>query len=318
MGAFLSAECADGGSLRKAGTRRRNLTGYGFPQLRATTFVYQSGVIPTGQVTSLSRVTGAPKDAEANSNVLPDIRTATVMDINRDGLPDVVQSWPADAVIDPNHPELRGQSALLNLGNDGVGARFQHQCIDTGSLDKNTQGGLAEHNLFQQAAFLSPFHGASLLGAWGDSLLLWSKLDYAPVALRPAKAEASFCPAVTGDPPDANHPAWSWLPNSQLFWLRSANSPGENQPERRWFADVDGDGLPDSFSGVGGAAPQDLELSRVDFTRRVTGSDSPTGKPALVPFASQPGESRPDSGALVVGPRRYAVLFRGCERRRAR
>jgi RHS repeat-associated protein len=268
------------------------------PQLPATRFTYQSGVIPPspGLVTALSHVTGAPKDAVANSTLLADVRTSTVMDINRDGLPDIVQSWPANAVIDlTNHPKLRGQSALLNAGNDAVSVRFQHQCIDAGTAF----GGIALHNLVQQAAFLSPFQGASVLGAWGDSLLLWNKVDYAPVALRPLVVptdpqgqaaaiadKAKFCPAVTADPPDPNHPAWLWSPNSQLGWLRPANSPGGNQANRRWFVDVDGDGLPDLFSGVGGPAPQDLELSKVDFTRRVTGSDSPTGKPALLPFVS--------------------------------
>jgi len=253
----------------------------GCPQLPATTFGYQSGVLATGQVTALSRVTGAPKDAEANSNLLSDTRTATVMDINHDGLPDVVQSWGADAFIDlVNHKELRGQSALLNRGNDGVSARFEHQCIDAGTAF----GGIALHNLVQRSAFLSPFQGASVLGAWGDSLLLWNKVDYAPVALRATAADAAFCPAVTADPPDPNHPAWFWSPNSQIGWLRSADSPGGNQPNKRWFADVDGDGLPDEFEGVGGAAPQDLELSVVNFTRRVTGSDSVTGGAALIPF----------------------------------
>jgi hypothetical protein len=80
------------------------------------------------------------------------------------------------------------------------------------------------------------------------------------------QASREFCPEAEQD---SAHPAWGWTVENRAFaWVRPAEVSGTNNPEQTWFADVDGDGLPD---GLNAAIPagMDLQYGYVNFSRRV-------------------------------------------------
>lgn len=64
--------------------------------LPATTFHYEPGSLGVAEgITTVARVQGGPQDLVTNRRVLFDEKSANIVDFNRDGLPDVVQSWPS-------------------------------------------------------------------------------------------------------------------------------------------------------------------------------------------------------------------------------
>ena len=63
--------------------------------LPATTFRYQGATY--GGLAGLTSLRGGPPDLDVNFGVLPYLDSAAIVDFNRDGLPDVVQSWEAEA-----------------------------------------------------------------------------------------------------------------------------------------------------------------------------------------------------------------------------
>ena len=81
---------------------------------------------------------------------------------------------------------------------------------------------------------------------------------------------------------DPDHGAWKWVKGDEVGSARHAESAPSPLSRNRWFADVDGDGLPDSFERTAGAGG-DLERANVNFTRRFSRAERATGA-ALVPF----------------------------------
>jgi len=139
-------------------------------------------------------------------------------------------------------------------------------------------------DLGNAAAFLTGQSGASVFGAWGDSLLLWSLTDYSQITAIPVEANADFCGIATSDP---NHGAWKWVKGDEVGWSRHAEAAPSPHSQNRWFADVDGDGLPDSF-GRTDSAGNDLERASVFFTKRLSKAERSAGA-AMVPFATSLG-----------------------------
>ncbi|MGZ9211667.1 MAG: hypothetical protein ACXW53_07210 [Candidatus Binatia bacterium] len=135
--------------------------------LPPTTFEYQLGN-PVFGVANLSKVGGGPPNASEAKTVLPYIHSVGVVDFNRDGLPDIVQSWNSESCtyFDPEtgdpvkggtHVELDFNQELLvcrdgggpspfqssrpiigylnrGLEAGGLSAKFSYQCMDTGTL----------------------------------------------------------------------------------------------------------------------------------------------------------------------------------------
>jgi hypothetical protein len=149
--------------------------------LPPTAFEYEPGQLSTiASVGGSPEVHSAPPHADDDNRVFTDVRTAAVVDIDRDGLPDFVQSWPLGLEIDPNAPEQqRTHFGYLNTGGGGGrlgGPRLTmvHQCIDPGG--GRSRGTLTFNNpLNTPASFLSPLFGVTVLGPWGDTSLLWSR-----------------------------------------------------------------------------------------------------------------------------------------------
>src|SRR5262249_50320262 len=159
----------------------------------------------TGFAAGTSTLRGAPSDIVANDRVLPDLASAALIDINGDGLPDIVQSWPSnDQIGRTASPAQRAHVGWLNEGVDGVRMHLSHQCIDAGG----TANTLAGPNGGKRASFLNTLFGASVLGPWADARLLWSQTGYNAVSVDAAAAEGAFCPEALNEP---SHPAWRWL-----------------------------------------------------------------------------------------------------------
>src|SRR6185436_10712952 len=154
----------------------------------------------------------------ANFKVLPWVESVAIFDLNRDGLPDVVQSWPGDSFVDMSGEFadfFRKKPGYLNVGNKSIlQIQLRHQCMDMG---RGSPGDLAFYNMGKPAAFLTGSNGASVLGAWGDSLLLWSKTDYSQITAVPVAADQRFCDMFSADP---QHGAWVWMKGDEIGWSK--------------------------------------------------------------------------------------------------
>jgi RHS repeat-associated protein len=264
--------------------------------LPPVSFEYESLPYPFGGSAGLSSLEGPNGRSAVTGDPytpgLGDPKTFAVLDLNQDGLPDVVGAWwPPGITVDmTQYPWLRlTHGGFLNQGEQSDGRlRFLEICIDPGPP---LPGSLTFFNLNEPASFLSDF-GASIVGPWGDALLVWSGpltqtgYHFTPVAADRTPANSAFCPFANDTvftPPDPNTPSWVWRPVGQFAWLLSPPlSYGT-----RWYVDVDGDGYPDLLAQHVGLRPPDLEKISVDYSRRLVGTDSPRagGRPALLPFS---------------------------------
>jgi hypothetical protein len=91
-------------------------TSFGCPRLPPVTFTYEPGTIHGGSAL-VSVVQSASSNAPSKPAVLDTLSSATVLDINGDGLPDIVQSWRTEApptdYVDYN---VRALFGYINLG----------------------------------------------------------------------------------------------------------------------------------------------------------------------------------------------------------
>ncbi len=176
--------------------------------LPATTFEYEDGE-PAFGIASITEVQGGPPSAVDENRVLPYLNSVGVTDFNRDGLPDIVQSWngeycPDDLTNDGNskgnsgtnvvspendqlkcdqgfrigsesHHELvpfqsaRPITGYLNRGLDGLNVRLAYQCMDAGRSDDTT--GLTHYNVGLAPGFFNTKGGNHAPGLLGRRCL---------------------------------------------------------------------------------------------------------------------------------------------------
>ncbi len=263
-----------------------------------------------------------PTMAQRNA-VLPYLNSATLVDFNRDGLPDVVQSWEAEPVCfgKPGYVRVRfpldGGRALLQCVNANaetvirstqpiVGwlntqstlqAQFSYQCMDAGDGKRGTlpwfiREGLPPANKPRLASFLAGQGAASIVGSYGDGSLIWGagEASFRPFRATRTTADAAFCATPN------ESPAWRWETSSfdQQSWPKETGilglEEGINGP--RWYTDIDADGLTDQLgSATGISVNAYLDSATPFFTRRIGAGDrynNGTG-PAQIPFYA-PGE----------------------------
>ena len=254
------------------------------PRLPPVTFSYEPGPIigPTSFISKVQRngTTVPPK--------LDSLNSSTLLDINGDGLPDVVQFSrvyaPPSDYLDYDPRKLFG---YVNIGLDSsYRVSFKHVCMDPGA-----SGSLGTVRFWNPATevsnFLSDLDGATVLGRWADAQALWSTTDYGPVRTKLVQAEPEFCKEAETDP---NYEAWAWV-TSAAPWLQSGALSGKNSPATHWFGDIDGDGYPDNLNRVlsNPVGPAEgLELAKPHFTRQYPRGNKriASGRAALVPFDS--------------------------------
>jgi RHS repeat-associated protein len=280
--------------------------------LPATTFEYEAGEIGLAGA-ALSEVHGGPPNADADGRVFPYLNSVGIVDFNRDGLPDLLQSWEAEKTC-YNHPGftvigddgkdlvceqsdaalvIRSARPMIGYANRGFSVpklQLEHQCMDAGPGDGLK--GLATFNTNKLSGFFTTQGSATLVGAWGNNLVAWGYAQYAPFVARPLSyawlppSAYDACDLFNFDEAQFN-PAWRWEPGLP-DWVQGEIAPSPIGLSLRWFADVDGDGLIDRFVGAAGEPGGDLDPSRVEFTRQfVRGEPRPAssgGYPVQVPF----------------------------------
>lgn len=293
--------------------------------LPPATFEYQ-GSTAYGGLGGLSSLTGEPPPGfDVTNQALPHLHSAAVVDFNRDGLPDVVQSWEAeptcfnepgrvrirvvkkDGELEPqlwcHTPEgkvtligsARPMKGYLNRGGGPFQVQLAYQCLDAGDGSPGTLPGFVLSSLQggeHLTSFLADQGAATLVGAYGDGALIWGAGDalFRPFRVVPALPDPSFCP-VSGAP------SWRWEAGSRdgLAWARRAlglpfHAPNDDEVSGpRWYADIDGDGLVDAL-GTGSGLPvgDSYRQATVSYTRQFgAGEPLPGGGtgPAQIPFS---------------------------------
>ncbi|MBB3020769.1 RHS repeat-associated protein [Microvirga lupini] len=292
--------------------------------LPAVTFKYQGSTF--GGLGILTPLQGGPPNLDVNYGVLPYLSSASVLDFNRDGLPDVVQSWEAepqcfnapgavrilvernDGTADPTlvcyqpgeNPQTirsaRPMTGWLNAGTSIWSLALAHQCMDAGDGSPGTVPWFVRQSLPggpRLANFLTSQGAPTIVGSYGDGVLIWGggEAGFRPFRAEPVASEAAFCPTPM------TSPGWRWTTGSHdgLAWPHStgAITPEDPVSGPRWYTDIDGDGLIDSL-GTGSAQRLNVFLREATpfFSRRYgTDQNLPGGGagPAQIPFIS-PGD----------------------------
>src|SRR5258706_12941709 len=149
----------------------------------------------------------------------PDLSTVTVLDVNADGLADVVKSFRSS----PINPDDKHGVFFDRLSSSPSSLRLEFENLDP------TEVALAIPNT--GSSFLSAIRGLSVVGYWGNhsgQSVLWqlpfqNSVRYAPVFAERGKA------------------GWAWK-------LEPSSSPLTAGPILNFVADFDGDGLADGYS----------------------------------------------------------------------
>lgn len=279
--------------------------------LPPTTFSYEGGDVSAGPAW-LSTVEGGAPDLVQNKRVFTDEDVISVLDLDRDGIPDLVQPWEsgprclldpngwtsvsADATTlichrgsftDPLPMPVRAHVGYLNRGQDVGQARLQlvHQCIDAGRA--SDVGTPASWNAGLPSSFLTAQAGATAGGSWSTGLVMWLPgvipgFEPQPFFARPTTLASGGCDLTNFDP-NTFSPAWKWQPTHVQDWARKA-APRPANVGTNWFTDVDGDGLLDEIVESAATPVGVFRPASVAFTRRFAanenaGSPTPVQKP---------------------------------------
>jgi RHS repeat-associated protein len=188
------------------------------------TFEYEGGPLASS-IAFLSTTNGATTLVDEN-RVFDDLDSVSLIDFNRDGLPDVVQSWESRPSCGPSNAQVdvtgvavgcngravgftRPIAGYLNRGLElGYAATlklsFDHQCMDGGfhyiPPEQNMPGGTfgddglspAHFNKGKISGFLGAQGAASLVGGWSYGLVAWGNAGYAPFFAQPIIAYANL------------------------------------------------------------------------------------------------------------------------------
>ncbi len=257
------------------------------------------------------------------------------MDIDRDGLPDIVQAWPQnygntrynDCVppgstfvvrqregVQTPDPQLvcstdftayirsaREQIAYVNRGPDSSGSvRLEHTCLDAGDGYPNTMTGYHLQGSVA-ARNATPFtqFSAEAIGPWGNAAMLWSIAGWGGFGIERTTAAASFC--ANSRSGATEYPALRWQAKSTTpgTWARF---PALNaNPSFQGIVDIDGDGYDDLLAdpSVSGTSPSGtFKRAAVKFTQKISHLETVDGVPgpALVPFSTV------DSSPISISP----------------
>ena len=188
-------------------------------RLPPTSFEYEDGNPDMG-IASFPQVEGGPANAVNEYRVLPSVDSVGIVDFNRDGMPDIVQSWDnekycpgegededADAfsiTLNPtynflqchyetenaggetrNFQRSRAITGYLNRGVLGF-VHLVYQCMDAGSV--TDPAGLTYYNRGRIPGFLTNTGGTTLIGSWSEGSVAWSNAQFAPYRARPWQA----------------------------------------------------------------------------------------------------------------------------------
>ncbi|EWY36283.1 hypothetical protein N825_28850 [Skermanella stibiiresistens SB22] len=294
--------------------------------LPPTTFHYEGTVY--GSTGFLSEIKGGPQDLAQDRKVLPYLSSAAIIDFDRDGLPDVVQSWENEAecffkpgavflsvedgpqglksglvCIWPNGQSqfirsARFMTGLRNIGPNAVIPKFQHVCLDAGDGEPGSLAGLIRPKSGKPpliASFLGSRGAPTVIGLYGDGSSIWAagEARFRPIRAEPIRPHPAFCDSPT------TSEGWRWQLGSWDIraWPTAYLGPPfhEQASPPAWYVDIDGDGLADSLSADGPTIDRFYRLSTPSFTRRLgRGEDGRPGGgtgPAQIPFSSPGGTS---------------------------
>ena len=309
----------------------------GCPTLPPVTFEYQPTQIASG-VAIRSAVEGDP--AVGNGG-LPNVVTSAIIDVNRDGLPDIVHAWPQNngatqftechasaqtayfAVFASDPPVLvcadppdwvplrsaREQSAYLNHGTGaGGGMSLQHHCLDAGDGSTTSMTGYIIHNSRGPAAALFNQYSAEALGAWGDASMLWSVAGYQAFGIQDATADGSFCANTRNGA--GSYPALKWqqIADRPTSWARY---PVVNEAKNyHQIVDIDGDGYADLLTDPVNPATSpsgSFKRASVRFTAKISSLETydvgPSGtSPSPGPALIPFATSAVSSNAVTISP----------------
>jgi RHS repeat-associated protein len=292
------------------------------PPLPPVTFEYEPGLLGSilYAAADVSNVHDAPPGAVADRHVLPFVHSVGIVDFNRDGLPDLVQSWetcrdpyvgaksgsvkvgPGD---DPDlfcsHPgefglewdKVRSARPLvgyLNGGRGGTQIDIYRQCMDAGLF--SDPSGLSHYNRDQPPGFLTGLSAATIVGSWGQGVVAWSRAQFAPYLARPVLPDSgagSDCDLFDFHE-EKFAPGWRWEQTQAANdWARKNDDLNADNKGSLWYVDVDGDGLIDLLGAISHDHSGDFQHGAIAFTRQYAkGEKLPGGTsgegPVLVPF----------------------------------
>lgn len=254
--------------------------------LPATTFDYSAGVplSAVGPYTAdAATISEGPPNLAAELKVLPWPLAAGVGDIDRDGLPDIIQTadwgcrglgdhgkdWQSRIMVDNGDPSLhcvhldqygavdedvyvrdaRPMLGYLNRGQSAYGGPvFAYRCMDTGPLSDPLS--ISSHQVTpgpHAPQFLGA-QGNTLFGAIGSSNGWWGRNGYLPFVARHIQEPSGGAePAASGCHFDSNFSLATFAPTWQ--WQTVADLPwtfeAQGASNAQWNIDINGDGYAD-------------------------------------------------------------------------
>jgi RHS repeat-associated protein len=188
------------------------------PTMPPITFKYAERDMTGYLFNSVDSPQGAPHPETPFDYLL----TATVMDIDGDGLPDVVQGFRSDPLGD------RSFSFYMNRGTPLI-TKLSYTAVDAGNLFSKMYGLPGSDNIF-----LNALNGISVMGYWGNvsrSSVLWR--GHANSNPHGQDGYILTYPMNYENPP--GHDNWKWIVGNDL-----------TGPKVYLLADIDGDGLQDA------------------------------------------------------------------------
>ena len=170
-----------------------------------------------------------------------------IIDVNKDGLPDVVTGM--------NTQFARNRKGNVWLSNTAsFPGSFTHSCADMQSLLDVT---------VTSERFLRS--GVSLFGSWGTGNLIWAdKGTVGVIGIDPDPSDpnsSDFCD-------ETGEQLWKWSTGHAYGWMSDGGPAQDPAYLPSWYTDVDGDGLLDEIASGAHPSPGQLTAGRVYFTRR--------------------------------------------------
>jgi RHS repeat-associated protein len=193
-------------------------------RLPPTTFEYQGTKAVAFGAAFVSKVQADPLNVVDENRVLPYLKSVGVVDFNRDGLPDIVQSWDSEFCpgegedengihesiqIAPNFMTGEAKDSIRCNFRTDDGEEFSRPVLSsrpiTGYLNRGIASGvnvkldyqcmdagriddttgLTYHNAGRIPGFFTNKGATTLLGSWGEGVVAWSNAQYAHYRAKP-------------------------------------------------------------------------------------------------------------------------------------